>query len=91
MVKTRPAATPTPEMYDAYKHADEQFTVASKGVDRLAYDALTEQLFVTYITGKVYCYTDVPERVWEAFKSAGSKGTFVNASIKPHYFCAGPL
>ena len=85
------AKAPSVDTYESYKHAEEQFTVASKGVDKLAYDSLTENLFVTYITGQVYCYANVPERVWEAFKAAGSKGTFVNKSIKPHYAAEGPL
>lgn len=86
------AALPATEQdRDAYKHAAEVLTVASSAVDRFSYDSLTESLFVTYVSGQVYCYTGVPEYVWESFKNAGSKGTFVNKSIKPHYDCRGPL
>ena len=86
-----PAGPARPEHREALEHAEEVFTVASKGVDRMAYDALSETMFVTWITGKTYAYEDVPFDKWESFKSAASKGKFANFAIKAHHPAFGPL
>lgn len=86
-----PARPATRQTREAFDHAAEVYTVASSAVDKLSYDALTERLFVTYTSGRTYCYVDVPEHYWTAFLDSGSKGTFVNESIKPIFNCEGPL
>jgi hypothetical protein len=37
------------------------------------------------VSGMVYEYKDVPEEVFNAFKTSGSKGTYLNRHIKGHY------
>jgi len=86
-----PASPASAEDRDAYEHSTDVFTVASKGVERFRYDSLTERLFVTYITGKTYCYRDVPEEFWEQLKQAASKGRSVNFRVKPYFDGFGPL
>ena len=42
-------------------------------------------LRVIYISGNVYDYKDVPEKVYKEMKEAFSKGEFLNKHIKPNY------
>jgi hypothetical protein len=42
-------------------------------------------LSVKYRGGDAYDYFDVPEWIYAEFKSASSKGRFINAIIKPNY------
>ena len=49
------------------------------------YDAVTSTLRITYMSGAVYDYKDVPESVYADMKASGSKGIFLNLHIKGHY------
>ncbi|WP_370459408.1 KTSC domain-containing protein [Chitinophaga sp. Cy-1792] len=49
------------------------------------YSPARKVLRVTYTSGKVYDYLQVPATVYEALKAAISKGTFLNQYIKGHY------
>jgi hypothetical protein len=49
------------------------------------YDPKRSALVVVFVSGMVYEYLGVPETVYQAMKSARSRGTFLNARIKPHY------
>jgi hypothetical protein len=42
-------------------------------------------LIITFLSGRRYAYFDVPRSEYEALLAAESKGTFVNARIKPRY------
>lgn len=42
-------------------------------------------LIVHYISGAIYSYKNVPPEVYEAIKSAFSKGQFLNSKIKGQY------
>lgn len=42
-------------------------------------------LRVTFVSGKVYDYIDVPEEIFMAMKTSRSKGIFFNEHIKGHY------
>jgi len=42
-------------------------------------------LRITYTSGNVYDYKNVPREVFEEMKVAGSKGTFLNYRIKGKY------
>jgi hypothetical protein len=57
----------------------------SSVVAKIYYDADTHILKVIYVSGMVYEYKDVPEEVFNAFKTSGSKGTYLNRHIKGHY------
>ena len=58
----------------------------STAIRRFAYDAETQTLSVWFRqSGELYRYYDVPHRVYEAFRNAGSKGRFLNHYIKDHY------
>jgi len=49
------------------------------------YDASTSTLRITYVSGAVYDYKNVPQSVYEDMKASGSKGIFLNLRIKGHY------
>lgn len=49
------------------------------------YDAARKILKVIFVSGMVYAYKQVPEEVYEKFKTAFSKGIFLNRYIKPYY------
>jgi len=57
----------------------------SSVVAAMTYDAITCTLRVIYVSGSVYDYKDVPEKVFKEMKEAFSKGEFLNKHIKPKY------
>ena len=57
----------------------------SSVVAAIRYDVNTLTLRVIYISGSVYDYKDVPEKVFKEMKEAFSKGEFLNKYIKPKY------
>jgi hypothetical protein len=50
-----------------------------------SYNVATRQLVVTFVTGRVYAYADVPPDVHNAFRAASSRGRFFNLEIRDHY------
>ena len=51
----------------------------------MKYNEAASTLRITYTSGKVYDYRDVLPEVYEEMKAAGSKGAFLNYSIKGKY------
>ena len=49
------------------------------------YDPERKRLEVTFVTGRVYEYVDVPVEVAASFQSAFSKGAFFNTYIRDRY------
>jgi hypothetical protein len=49
------------------------------------YDPGSRVLSVTFISGIVYKYLNVPEEIYRALRSSFSKGTFLNQKIKGKY------
>lgn len=54
-------------------------------IRKFVYDSEKGRLYVTFLSGKVYAYLDVPESVYEEMKAAFSKGKFLNEEIKGKY------
>ena len=52
-----------------------------------SYNVATRQLVVTFVTGRIYAYADVPPEVHNAFRASGSKGRFFNQEIRDRYDC----
>jgi lysyl-tRNA synthetase class 2 len=52
-----------------------------------SYDSGSSRLTITFVTGRIYVYEDVPSRVVADFNAAGSKGRFFNAHIRDQYRC----
>lgn len=47
----------------------------------------SRELKVTFVSGRIYVYEDVPPEVAAAFKEVRSKGTFFNQEIRDRYAC----
>ena len=59
----------------------------SSVIRRFVYDQSEHRLWVEFTTGRRYVYSDVPEEVADAFRSAFSKGIYFNSRIRdcfPH-------
>ena len=59
--------------------------VASSNVSSIGYDTVTETLEVEFLSGRVYQYYGVPDRLHEQIMHAASKGKFLNYYIKSSY------
>jgi hypothetical protein len=57
----------------------------SNAVDDIEYDSGRERLTVTFVSGRIYEYVDVPSEVAASFQSAFAKGTFFNTYIRDRY------
>jgi hypothetical protein len=57
----------------------------SSVVAAITYDPDASVLRVRFVSGMIYDYKNVPEKVFKAMKSATSKGTFLNQHIKGNY------
>ena len=57
----------------------------SSVVAAMQYNAATSTLRIIYVSGDVYDYKNVPEKVYNEMKAYASKGTFLNKRIKPNY------
>ena len=59
--------------------------MSSNAVADIRYDQARERLTVTFVTGRIYEYVDVPVEVAASLQSAFSKGTFFNTYIRDRY------
>ena len=57
----------------------------SSAIADIEYDPKRERLTVTFVTGRVHEYVDVPVEVAASFQSAFSKGTFFDSYIRDRY------
>jgi hypothetical protein len=57
----------------------------STAIRSLFYDPAKNELWVTFVTGRRYVYADVPVEVFDAFKTAASRGAFFNHEIRDRY------
>lgn len=54
----------------------------SSNIRQIGYDPNQSLLQIWFHNGTTYQYFDVPSGVWEAFKAADSKGTFMHSGIR---------
>jgi KTSC domain-containing protein len=57
----------------------------SIAIAAIEYDPERERLTVSFVTGCIYEYVDVPAEVVASFRSAFSKGMFFNSYIRDRY------
>lgn len=58
----------------------------STAISRILYEVETCTLNVWFRgSGELYRYYEVPPRIYDAFRKAGSKGRFLNRHIKDRY------
>lgn len=49
------------------------------------YDVETSTLRITFVSGLIYDYKQVPKEIYEAMMKSGSKGVYLNNNIKGKY------
>ena len=54
-------------------------------IRRYAYDHSTGELWVEFVTGRRYVYSEVPREVADALGSAFAKGAYFNTRIRDRY------
>lgn len=59
----------------------------SSVIRRFAYDQSGHALWVEFVTGRRYVYSDVPDEVADAFRCAFAKGIYFNTRIRDRYPC----
>ena len=62
------------------------FTGSSSFVGNVRYNRETQGMRIL-LNGKAYNFCNVPERVFDAFEGADSKGAFFNRNIKTQFDC----
>jgi hypothetical protein len=61
------------------------FVMPSSVIRFFRYAPDTRELKVTFVSGRVYLYEDVPPEAAAAFSQARSKGIFFNREIRDRY------
>ncbi len=56
-------------------------------IRRIDYDGKSREMAVTFVSGDVYCYSEVPAQAYEAFRGAFSKGRHFAAHVRDRYPC----
>jgi hypothetical protein len=57
----------------------------STAIAEMRYDAPSHTLTVTFVSGAVYAYPEVPSELYDAFRRAESKGRFFSSEIRPRF------
>ena len=57
----------------------------SSVIKKYFYKLELQILTIVYVSGAVYDYLDVPQEVFDDFRAAFSKGTYLNKNIKPNF------
>lgn len=60
--------------------------VDSSNIEAIGYDHASQELHVRFVkSGETYAYYGVEEWRFQELMQADSKGTYLNANIKPNY------
>jgi predicted RNase H-like HicB family nuclease len=57
----------------------------SSVISEVSYEPQSGQLILTFVTGRIYIYDDVPLEAFNSLVNARSKGAFFNSEIRDHY------
>lgn len=57
----------------------------SSVIRRFVYDQSEHELWVEFTTGRKYVYSNIPEEVASAFRSAFAKGIYFNTRIRDKF------
>jgi hypothetical protein len=63
----------------------EMIPVTSSNVEAIGYDENSQTLQVEFKNGSNYQYFDVPERIFNELRGAGSIGAYLSTNIKGSY------
>jgi hypothetical protein len=54
-------------------------------ISGIEYEAVSQTLRITFVSGLVYNYQNVPPEIYHALKTSGAKGIYLNQNIKGKY------
>ena len=54
-------------------------------ISSMNYNVDTATLTITFVSGLVYEYKNIPEEIYTALRTSGAKGIYFNAHIKGKY------
>lgn len=63
----------------------EMIPVDSSNIEAIGYDADHRELYVRFIEGNTYAYSDAPIEAFDEFLRSPSKGSFFNRAIRNTY------
>lgn len=56
--------------------------VSSSNIESIGYDESNEQVYVKFLNGSLYVYTNVPIHEFESLRDAPSLGSYLHRSYK---------
>lgn len=56
-------------------------------IRRFAYDPAAEELWVEFVSGRRYVYSEVPGETADTFRAAFAKGIYFNSRIRDRFPC----
>ena len=59
--------------------------IKSSSLKSASYDCLKSDMYVTFVNGTTYKYSEVPMSVFTKFRMAESQGKYFNKTISPNY------
>lgn len=59
--------------------------VDSSNIEAIGYDENTRELWIRFLEGGTYLYSNVPLATYEDIMRADSKGSYLNREVKPNY------
>jgi hypothetical protein len=62
------------------------YSMPSTVIDLIEYENASCILTIRYLSGQVYHYKNVPEKVYKELIASGSKGRYLNHHIKHKYY-----
>jgi hypothetical protein len=60
-------------------------TVSSNAIHAIGYDKDAQLMEIIFNNGGIYCYSEVPQQVFEGFLQSRSKGEFFQTRIRGAY------
>jgi hypothetical protein len=68
-----------------FVHQTPYIKMPSSVITNYHYNAATQTLIITFVSGTVYHYKHVPQSIYDRMKAVTSKGIFFNLFIKDKY------
>ena len=59
----------------------------SSVIRRFVYDPAAEELWVEFVSGRRYVYSEVPRETADTFRAAFAKGIYFNSRIRDRFPC----
>jgi hypothetical protein len=72
-------------MRKVFASASREAAMPSSVIRSVDYDAEARELRITFLSGRVYAYSGVPQSIYDAYGAATAKGSFFNIAIRGRY------